>query len=234
MSKATPQNPAKTAAQLMRELQNDPTYKAQMEIKQHQRSAAQPEYLRQEKLVTDELLALGYKIASLDELRRSGIEYRSAIPILLKWLQATTDQRLKEALVRALSVPWAKSGATRILLDEFRQTSENQGASLKWAIGNALEVLADDSCAQELLALARDPQHGKAREMVVLALAKLNDPRAEGVLKELLSDEQVAGHAVLALSNRPSVRDLSELRPFLNHRQEWVRDAAKKGMNQKG
>jgi HEAT repeat protein len=226
------QGSAKTAAQLMQELQSNPAYQAQMEGKTRSRIEANAVFAHEEQRIVTELAMLGYKVATLDELRRAGFEYKSAIPVLLKSLKSATNLSLKEALVRSLSVPWAKPKAIPVLLEEFASSQGNPASlSLGWAIGNALEVLADDAYAQELINIACNKRYGKSREMVVVALAKLSTPLAETALKELLNDEAVAGHAVLALSRRPGPKALTLIRPFLQHPQEWVRDAAQKSIS---
>ena len=97
-----------TAADFVAQVQNDPDFiarKCKFEEKrqagiQHHRVTSQP--------VLDELKQAGFDVASLDELRRSGVAYRTAIPILLKWLPLISDPDVKESIVRTLSVPWAK------------------------------------------------------------------------------------------------------------------------------
>jgi hypothetical protein len=46
---------------------------------------------------------------------------------------------------------------------EFKQVEDETGRGVRWTVGNALEVLWDDSRFDELVALARDESYGKAR-----------------------------------------------------------------------
>ncbi|TFB87584.1 hypothetical protein E3O44_10860 [Cryobacterium algoricola] len=81
------------------------------------------------------------------------------MPVLLHWLDSTDDVTCKQELVRALSVPWARDAALGPLVDEFKAIPEPvgpAGQSLRWAIGNALEVLWDDERFFDLLDLARE------------------------------------------------------------------------------
>ena len=91
------------------------------------------------------------------------------------------------------------------LVDAFLQAPDDS-PGLKWAIGNALSIVADDSVFQDIVALARDKRHGEAREMVVEALANMRNPQAVDVLCELLADEEVAAHAVVALGKLKAAR----------------------------
>ena len=124
-----------------------------------------------------------------------------------------------------MSVPWAMS-ARPTLFAEFE--SETKDDSYRWAIANALEVLADDSAFEQIASLAENPHFGRSREMIVLALAKMTNPRANEVLIGLLSDEVVAVHALHALAIRGASVSASMVRPFLKHHQAWVRAEARK------
>lgn len=73
----------------------------------------------QEAAVLDDLASVGYRFASLADLRHSRRRYRSAVPVLLEWLPRISDQLVKEEIVRALSVPWAKPAATRPMIEVF-------------------------------------------------------------------------------------------------------------------
>src|SRR5207302_7207463 len=105
---------------------------------------------------------------------------------------------VKESIVRTISVPFAKPMAARPLVEEFRRTADSASA-LRWAIGNALDVVADESVADDMIELAKERRYGKAREMVVSGLGNLSDARVVPVLLELLKDEDVCGHALAAV-----------------------------------
>jgi len=85
-----------------------------------------------------------------------------------------------------LAVPAARGVAAPTLIKLFRHVADRDPLALGWAIGNSLEVVANDSVANDLFALATDGSYGRAREMVVLGLARLSSPRAEQVLIDLL------------------------------------------------
>jgi hypothetical protein len=166
----------------------------------------------------------------LDELRRSGARYASAIPILLKWLPLVTESSVKESIVRCLSVPWAKPEAAKPLIAAFRSASLNSAAGVKWTIANALEVVADKTVFTDLSELVRDPEHGKAREMLAVALGNINDPRAVEVLLTLLDDESIAGHAIMALGKLCAPQARARIERFLNHPKAWVRRQAERAL----
>ena len=66
--------------------------------------------------------------------------------------------------------------------------------------------------------------------MVAVALGNMKDPRAVDVLIELLEDEEVAGHALLALGKLKSSKAKPYIEPFLGHPKAWVRKEAKRAL----
>ena len=132
---------------------------------------------------------------------------------------------VKESLGRALSVPWARGTATRHVLEEFSKAPK-EATTFRWAVGNAMEVIADPSVADEILKIVADRSNGMARQMFVLALGKLHHPLAVPSLLDLLKDDEVAGHAIEALGNLKAVEARDALEGMLKHPRAWVRKAA--------
>lgn len=172
----------------------------------------------------------------MQEARRRGILCTAAeapnrcnFHLLLEWLPQVEDPYIKETMVRALSVPSAKPFAAPALIEEFRKAAPGQ-MLLKLAIGNALSVVADDSVCDDIIELALEPKHGKARQLVVLALGNMQDARAAETAMRLLDDELVAGHAIMALGRLKTKRSRSLLKPFLQHRRAWIRREAQKAV----
>jgi hypothetical protein len=184
-----------------------------------------------------DLRAAGLPISELWELVNAKAQYKAAIPVLIDWLRDVEQRvpgpdqpRVREGLVRALSVPAARPVAAPALIEEFRRASDPSETGLGWVVGNALSVVADDSVFDEIAALAQDPGYGKARQMIVLGLGRSKDPRAVPLLVGLLGDGDVVAHAVMALGrlSPPGVRPAVER--LLNHPQALVRREAKKAL----
>lgn len=172
----------------------------------------------------------GFPVDGVADLFNKRYDYRRAIPVLMEWLPRIDNPYVKEDVVRALSVKWAMSAAPLLVAELERARSVPDGSSLRWAIGNALEALASDDIADELLRIAADVSLGESRQMVVLGLAKITAPSANRVLIKLLSDDDVVSHAVIALGKRRA----SEARPYieslLGHPRSFVRSEAKKAL----
>ena len=136
----------------------------------------------------------------------------AAAPVLVEWLPRTADPVEKEVIASSLTgTKTASAAATRAILAEFRNAPLDDETT-KWAFANALATLADEGAAEDLIELIRDKRHGRARQMLCDALKRTKDPRAPDVLIELIDDDDVAGHAILALrrygpkSARPHLR----------------------------
>lgn len=183
-----------------------------------------------------DLGAVGYPVSDLADLVNTRLPYPEAVPVLVRWLDALDVSDVRrvrgdvEMVVRALAVPAARGVAAPSLMKLFRHVADRDSLGLGWAIGNSLEVVADDSVADDLFALATDRSYGRAREMVVLGLARLSSPLAEQVLIGLLTDEDVVGHAVIALGKRRSRAAASLITRLLQHPKPWVRKEARKAL----
>lgn len=172
------------------------------------------------------LRKIGINVAELRELRKlSPKEYRRAVPVLAESLPRVTYVPLKSEIVTALCHR-AASAAFPVLLTEYKKITESELSSLKWHIGDAFTFITTDQHFRELEEVVREKSHGKAREMVTVAFSKMRDSRAVDLLIELLSDEQVAGHAILALGKMKVERTRPHIVPFLNHPKTWIRKQA--------
>jgi HEAT repeat protein len=149
-------------------------------------------------------------------IRAPRFDFEAAAPVLVDWLPRVKTALVKERIVRSLTAEKAASPlALEPLVAEFRRADD---PGVKWAIGNALATLADDSIADDLVELARDRRHGRSREMLMDALARTKDERALDALVELVDDDHVAGHAISALRRlgpKSSLPYLERARPAL-------------------
>lgn len=176
----------------------------------------------------------GAEVADLSDLTKDGSRYSPEVArVLVDWLPRTTDDpSLQERLVRQLSVPWARKLALEPMLELFRTApGDTKAAELRrWAVGNALEVLATDAVFDEMAALAADPSYGASRQMVVLWLGRTKQHRdqAVDVLVALLDQDDVNGHAVKALAKLKHPRSVDGLRRMTDDSRAWVRNAAKR------
>jgi HEAT repeat protein len=222
-----PKNPPKSAAELMAELQKDPDYVARTHEREQQLRASAANYAREVEPVLKDLEASGFGVKTIGELKLSKKEYRSAIPILLYWLPRMSDPQVKEDIVRTLSVPWATPAAAPVLIEEFRKA---KSAELRWAIANGLAVTADDGVFGDLVQLVQDREYGKAREMLAVALGNMQTPDAVAALMGLLDDDQLVGHAVMALGKLRAPAARLRLKELTQHPVDWIKKEARKAL----
>lgn len=177
-----------------------------------------------------DLADVGFHVKSAMDLPNSGMRYKEAIPVLLKWLPLTPKPIDKEWIVRALSVPWAKPDAVEPLLAQFQAepapSSNELEEGLRWAVGNAIDALYDDSIFDTVARLVSDRRYGRAREMLALALRKSKRPEAVSLLISLVSDPDVDGHAVDALGKFKDPASREALLTKVNDKRTWVRKSA--------
>lgn len=166
-----------------------------------------------------------------DLIRSSVFDDRRAVPVLLNLLPSVSHPHALEAVVRHLATPFARPVAAAPLIELFRTTAPTQ-ASLKWAIGNALSVVATSGHREALLELAVDPKHGPGRQMIVDRLGRIpGDPRIVDALRALATDPDVALHALAGLRKRLGAAAAAEIiRPLLAHSSEGVRRGAEYNM----
>lgn len=205
--------------------------------------------------IIDELHKLGYKVRTLADLRHQDRNWKTALPLLLRWLPLVDDDLdIKQEIVRCLSVPWVGNKATAELIEEFKKYApilpkpsnpwvgnqlreisdeEKKAApafSLAWAIGNALSIVDVKGFERQIIELCRNPKYGMARQMLVLGLGRLRSSEAEETAVELLNDEQVQIHAIGALGKMKSKRALFELERLLTDERAAIRKEARKAI----
>ncbi|MDP9383824.1 MAG: HEAT repeat domain-containing protein [Actinomycetota bacterium] len=200
---------------------SDPELKKEIE-------QARPAFEAAERAVVEDLRKAGLEVRSVYDLF-GDLDYRAQVPVLVDWLGRTDDVYLKEMLVRAMGMPWAKPAAIEPLFAEFRNLERSD--VYRWAAGNAIDMLhLGRSAADELIELALDRRYGRARKMVVEALGRTGSPEALEPLVSLLDDDQVAGHATVGLRRLGMVESRPHLERMLDHPQDWVRAEAKRGL----
>jgi HEAT repeat protein len=127
-------------------------------------------------------------------------DFAAAAPIIVEWLPRVEDARLKETMVASLAGQRAARGeGARRLIAEYRRPAYVDEHHLRWTIADTLATLAGPADADEIIELLADRDAGTVRQMLCAALSRTKDPRRVHVLVDLIDDDAVAGHAILAL-----------------------------------
>lgn len=179
-------------------------------------------------LVINSLREVGVQVNDVYEFV-NGATPRKAIPILVQLLPLLDDNTIKEGVIRALGDKAARGAAARPLIAELKRLGGTKPL-LGWAIANSLAQVVELSDFEELRSLVGNASFGKAREMLVLAMARTKHPNAAAELAKLAGDEALTGHVVMAAGELGA----SQLRPFveqqLDSRTPWVRKEAQKAL----
>lgn len=166
------------------------------------------------------------EINNINDLIKINEKYKDLVPILLKFLNEVDDLNDKEFLVRCLGVK-GFSEASKVLIQEFYQS---ESVTYKWAIGNTLSIISDAETIPELLIIAQDKKHGISRQMIVNGLGVFKTDEIKATLINLLSDEEVVGHAIDGLSKTGDKSVVKYIEPYLTYKVPWVRKAAAKAI----
>ncbi len=231
-----------TADELMARLEADPEWVARREERHRQWRAGVEENLWAAAPLEADLRKAGVPVASVSELMDCRLEgLRPAIPVLLRWLPRMENIDIKECIVRALTDKAAKPLAAPALIEEFRKapiTDDPRLLSFKWAIGNALSVVADDLVFDDIAELLRDERHRWSRDMLCIALGRMKNPHADDVLLVVLDQDRgltggeasVTRYAIRALGNRKASKAKTHIERLLDHPEVLVRREARKSL----
>ncbi|MCC6471172.1 MAG: hypothetical protein IT563_22850 [Alphaproteobacteria bacterium] len=196
-------NKPESAAEFLANLRRNQQF-AEEERQREQKSKLRTEELKKEEAaVLADLRNVRIFIESVWDLVNSKRNYPAAIPVLVRHLALPYSIRTKEGIARALSVEYAGTDAFVALVQEFRKQNDDSEIGLKWVLGNAIATVARHSEANALISLVIDPSHGKARDMIILALPRVvrDKTRLREVLLDLAADECVGVFAKRAMES---------------------------------
>jgi len=182
-----------------------------------------------------DLSAAGFNVSNMRELRQVGD--KRAIPILVAWLPRVDYLSLKQDMLNALGNRWARPHAARPLIDAFRSAdpATDPDWGVRWAAGNSLMYVADESVVDDLVSIARDQRHGGTRALAVAALGNMRKAREKAlpVLLEQLDDDNdsVRVGAIMGLGKLKAPEAWPALERLLNDPNPEVRRRAKQALN---
>ena len=142
---------------------------------------------------------LGRFVSNVASFRPSDLDERAAMPVFVELLPSLTDRKLVHAVAGHLRRPWARPAAFEQLHAAFLRLATVDDAA-SWALGDAMANAARIQELPFLLTIVGDPGYGRARQMVVSALARFRRaPDVKPALLALVTDDDVALHAMGAL-----------------------------------
>lgn len=186
-----------TAAEHMALLQKDPLWVARNAESETRLKQRQEQSRREQAKLLAELKDVGFQVESVWDFVNTADKYPAAIPILLRHLMVPYGKRIEEGIVRALTVDYAGPEVFRELIRKFQEQTDDSANSLKWVLGNAISEVATPADAETMIALATDPSHGEARDMITQRLPRVvkDKARLREVLQRLAGDKQMERYA---------------------------------------
>jgi hypothetical protein len=137
----------KTAAELLAELEGNPAWVAARDERERELAVRQREFARLEAPLVSALRGAGFDIDSVWDLvnnsphpflqRRFVGDYSKAYPILVEHLGRPYDPKIREGIIRALTVRDGGQSVEHALFAAFQAEVE---LTARWVLANALKV----------------------------------------------------------------------------------------------
>ena len=168
----------------------------------------------------------GFEVKDYNQLDAIKRKIRTFIPILLKYLDLFEARNYKNAIVGLLGVKGFNE-VTEILLSKYNDKNYNIN---KWNVGDALYSIQDKRFEDKYIEIVENDANGTSRQMIVILLGRLRCEKAIQTLIDLLQDDDVNGHAIMALGYFKNNELIKYVEPFLHHEKRWIRKEAEKAI----
>jgi hypothetical protein len=163
-----------SAAELMACLQSDPEWVLQNQERRARYSAIESQLKEEQRPLLIELAEAGVNVNSVWDLVNMSSSYSTAIPVLSRHLRLPYHSGIREGIARALTVEEVRgTSAAHEILEELIQEGSQPTHEVRWALANALTVVADASMKEMIKSLADDARYQDVSEILKLALTKL-------------------------------------------------------------
>lgn len=192
-----------TAADFMAELEKNPTFRAQRREREEAFRRTEEEFRQAEEPLVHALAGVGVEVKSVwDLVNRATRHYPQAVPVLLDHLQRPYPDAIRDGIARALTVAEARSHWGLLM----RLYEEEQGRRTKDGLAVAIAGIATDDVLDDVIALARDVRHGTSRGLLLFALEKSKDSRAQHALMQLGTDLELQKEVQLIFKRKKRSR----------------------------
>lgn len=167
----------RTASQLMAELLADPIYVARMEAQERARQERQAQSRLEERDLINALQHVGVVVESVWDLVNRREAYPDAILILVAALQRPYSAKIREGIVRALTVKEARGQAGAPILTMLRETPLDQ-EDFRWVLANALTRASTADMLEALTETMSAEQDTRVKKRLQTAIKSL--PKSKG------------------------------------------------------
>ena len=196
-----------SAAQFMAELDSDPESVARRRVLEDSVAKRSQQMALVLQPVLADLSDAGYESANLNDL----VERYAPLPqdvakILRRWLSQISEPTVKEQIVRSLAASAERFPGTELVATFETATAE----SLRWAIANTMAESRPSGLERWLAGALSNEHYGKAREMLLVAAARLLSP-VEANMLILPFLRRMPLHAAKALAESGGLNELAVL-----------------------
>jgi hypothetical protein len=160
-----------TAQEWQEVLLSCPEWVAQDAAREAKRQAAEAQFRIEEGSIIVDLAKAGFTVGSVWDLVNTGASYPAAIPVLLEHLKRQYHNRIRNGIIRALTVREARMIANQDILYELQREQDLEN---RWALANALTVVADQHDIPAIMHLLADPAYADVHERLTAALKMLS------------------------------------------------------------
>lgn len=187
--------------------------------------------MNDDKLILKNLISeinsiLNTQVSEYSELLCIRKKLKKCIYKILEYLYKFNADNFKDAMVDLVSYKGFDE-ATETLLKLYND--KNNGID-KWNIGDALYSIQDNKYEEQYIEIVKNKENGVSRQMITILLGKLKCEKSIPVLIELLEDDDVNGHAIMALGYFKDKKIIQHIEPFIKHKKIWIRKEAEKSI----
>jgi hypothetical protein len=154
---------------LMAELHADPAWVAREASRDSKRQAAELRFRAEEEPMIADLARVGFEVGSVWDLVNTNKSYPAAIPTLLDHLRRPYHERIRNGIIRALTVKEAKGVAGSHILNELQH---EEAVENRWALAHALTVVADHQNRETIEMMLGNPAYEDINERLTEALSQ--------------------------------------------------------------
>lgn len=226
------------ADELIEKLAADPVYQARIAEENLALEERHRRFRADAAPLLDDLTRAGFEVDDISSLRYPGVGNKTALPVLLDWLQRDTSSSIKRSVLLALSGRWAGSTVLAPLMSEFWRIDpdDDKGAdSIRSQILLVVDNHANASVVDDLLTIMDDERQGSARKFAALALGKVRS-EAERTVPALLRAARGNGepyldiYALIALGMLKESGAKPLIEAALEDPDPWVRKKMKQAL----
>lgn len=155
-----------------------------------------------------ELRDLGFQFEISEQVKQFLPKHKKTIlPIAVKYYQQATYDNEKDFFISLFHYKGFEEVVPMLIKDFYKSTTPN---CTRWFISDCLYQIRSKKYVDDYIKIISNPAYGQDRQMVILLIGKLKVESAIPILIDLLEDEGVRLHAIIALGDFKR----EDLRPY--------------------